>query len=258
MRTFGLVLILLLLPAHVFAFGLTLGVGVKGGMNGSVANGVEEGDSFTVDGNQFAINQGPDIYPMFGVGGAVGPVIEVRALDIVGLEIGLLTSWDNGSGFEDKNAVGGGTIGRIDQKQTTRSLRLPISAKASVPGFVRPTFGLGVELVFQGKSELRYSSDNILINQVPDGYQFSGATYNIEPSTYATFLFSFALEFDIMNFRIPIELRGNLNTGFKRDLEPRLANATGGPGNFTLTYDGKYQAHFALFTGVVYDFDFLF
>jgi hypothetical protein len=131
-------------------------------------------------------------------------------------------------------------------------------AKASIPGFVRPTFGLGLELVFQQKSEYRYSSDELLISQTADdGYTFGGTTYKIDTSSYATFAFSFALEFDVKGFRIPIELRGNLNTGFKKDLEPRLASATGVPGAFTLTYDGRYQAHFALFTGVVYDFDFL-
>ena len=241
-------------------FKLNLAFGIKGGLNGSVVNGVKEGDTFTADGNELSVAQGPDIYPMFGLGGSVGGFVEVRAWDIVGLELGLFQSWDNGNGFEDKNNAGTGeTLGRIDQKQRTSALHFPIMAKASIPAkLVRPTFGIGAEFVFQNTSTLEYSSDRFTISERDDGYEFGNLLYKIEPTSYVNFIFSFALEFDIDPVRIPIELRLQINPSFDSAAEPRL-NATGTPNrDLAITYDGVYQAQFSFFTGIAYDFDITF
>ena len=231
-------------------FSLTVSGGVKGGLSGSTARGVPEGDPYEIDGNEYSIAQGPDLYPMFGLGGGVGGFLELRAIDIVGVEFGVFQSWDNGDGWEDKNDMFGNVIGRFNQEQRTRALHIPIMAKASIPGFVRPTFGLGVELVKQQKSTLTYRSDNLITDQLNDHY-------TITTSNYALLAFSFALEIDLGSIRIPIELRGGYNTGFKKDLKER-ATASGNFRNPDFEYDGKYEGHFGLFTGVVYQHNFLF
>lgn len=234
-------------PLDAAAFGLTLSGGVKGGLSGSAVRGVPEGDVFEINGREYQMAQGPDFYPMFGIGGGVGGFLEVRALDIVGLEFGLFQSWDNGDGWEDKNDTFGRTIGRVDQEQRSRALHIPIMVKASVPGLVRPTFGLGIELVNQQKSTLTYRSSNLDVGAYNEHYL-------IEPSKYALFAFSFALEIDLGPVRVPIELRGGYNVGFKKDLQERTTVEGGLPFPY-FTYDGAYEGHFGLFTGVIYQYD---
>lgn len=239
---------LLSLPATSFAFDLQLAGGIKGGMNGSAVNGVPEGDPYVIDGVEYpGLVQGPDIYPMFGIGAGVGGVFEIRFLDIVGLETGVIHSWDNGNGWEDKNDPNGRKIGRVAQEQRTRALHFPIMARASVPGLVRPTFGLGFEIVKQLSSTYTYRSGEFDVTTLNDHY-------TITESTYPLFAFSFGLEVDLGQIRIPIELRGGYNIGFKKDLIGR-AEASGNPGFPDFEYDGRYEGHFALYTGVIYQYD---
>lgn len=244
-----LALLLFAIPADASAFGLTLSGGVKGGLSGSAVRGVPEGDPFDLDGMEHpGLAQGPDIYPMFGLGGGVGGFIEVRALDIVGLEFGVFQSWDNGDGWEDKNDSNGRNIGRVNQEQRSRALHIPIMIKASVPTtMVRPTFGLGLELVNQQQSTLTYRADVFDTSSL-------NTRYTIVPSKYALLAFSFALEIDLGSIRIPIELRAGYNTGFKKDLRER-AEASGQYNLPSFEYDGKYEGHFGLFTGIIYQYD---
>lgn len=246
------ILFSLLLPSSAFAFDLNVAAGVKGGMNGSVVNGVPEGDTFLLNGQPYAVPQGPDLYAEFGLGGQFGATLEVRALDLVGIETGIYQSYDNGNGWEDKNDQYGRKIGRINQEQRTTALHIPLLAKASVPGFVRPTFGLGIDIIKQNKSTLKYRSDVLLQNAAQINQQI-----DIHKSTYVCFAFSFALEVDLGPVRIPIELHGDYNTGFRKDLSKRT-KITGTPSTVHFDYDGKYQGHFSLMTGIVYDYDFKF
>ncbi len=238
-------------------FFLNVGFGIKGGLNGSVVNGVTEGDSFTSEGSQYEIPQGPDIYPSFGLGATVGGFLEVRAWDFIGLEVGFYQSWDNAAGFEDKNAAGSGqTVGRVDHKQCTSAFHIPALIKLSLDGdLVRPTFGLGAEFVKQNTSTLEYSSDNFSVIDREVGYEFQNILYKIEPTSYVNIVASIALEFDFDPIRVPIELRANINPTFESALDPRVT-ATGTPNNnLELVYDGVFQAQFALLLGVAYDFD---
>ncbi len=255
MRRFALLVVALVaisIPAQADAFLLQFGGGIKGGLNGSVADGVEEGSALRFDdGNSYVLSQGPELYPMFGIGGAIGIHAEVRAIDIIGLETGLHVSFDNGNGWEDKN-VNGVKVGRINQEQRTTSLRVPLILKASVPGFVRPTFGLGAEFVFQQSSELKYSSSAF------DTAQYDN-TYKITESSYTLLMLTLGLEVDVDPIRIPIELRLGYNPSFSTDPDGRAeGNGTPSGGAFEIEYQGQYQAHFALMTGIVYDFDILF
>jgi hypothetical protein len=257
MRRAALILVALFaiaLPAEADAFLLQFGGGIKGGMNGSVANGVDEGTAILFDdGNSYTLNQGPELYPMFGIGGAVGMHLEVRALDIVGLESGLHVSFDNGNGWEDKN-VNGVRVGRVDQEQRTMSLRVPLILKASIPGFVRPTFGLGAEFVFQQSSELNYSYSSSSFDTTAQN-----EIYTIATSNYTLLMLTLGLEIDVDPMRIPIELRLGYNPAFSGDPNGRVEGfGTPNSGAFEIEYQGQYQAHFALMTGIIYDFDILF
>lgn len=244
----GILSVLSLLPATASAVPFEIAGGVKGGMNGSAVRGVPEGDPYTIDGTEYpGLAQGPDFYPMFGIGGGFGGFLELRLYDIVGIESGVHLSYDNGNGWEDKNGPGGAKIGRVTQEQRTTALHIPVMLKAAVPGFVRPTFGFGLEVVKQNKSELTYRSD-VFDTSLLESH------YTIEPSTYTTLAFSFALEIDLGEIRIPIELRGNYNVGFRKDLDERTV-VTGNPGFPDFRYDGKYEGHFALYTGIIYGFE---
>lgn len=244
---FAALLLTVAIPTDAWAFGLTLSGGVKGGLSGAAVRGVPEGDPYEINGADYSQVQGPDMYPMFGLGGGVGGFLEVRALDIVGLEFGLFQSWDNGDGWEDKNDLAGRTIGRVNQEQRTRALHIPIMVKASVPGLVRPTFGLGLELVNQQKSTYTYRADVFDVTSLNN-------RYSIVTSKYALLAFSFAIEIDLGQIRIPIELRGGYNTSFKKTLKDR-AVASGNPLLPEFEYDGKYEGHFGIFTGIIYQFD---
>jgi hypothetical protein len=255
MRRAALIIVALLafaVPSQADAFLLQFGGGIKGGLNGSVANGVDEGSALRFDdGNSYTLQQGPELYPMFGIGGAIGMHAEVRALDIIGIETGLHVSFDNGNGWEDKN-VNGVRVGRINQEQRTTSLRVPLILKASIPGFVRPTFGLGAEFVFQQSSELTYSSSAFDTTSYDQ-------TYTVSESNYTLLMLTLGLEIDVDPMRIPIELRLGYNPSFSGDPDGR-AEGNGSPnsGAFQIDYKGQYQAHFALMTGIIYDFDILF
>ncbi len=238
------------IPANASAFGLTLSGGVKGGLSGAAVRGVPEGDPYEINGVEYSQAQGPDMYGMFGLGGGVGGFLEVRALDIVGLEFGVFQSWDNGNGWEDKNDANGRNIGRVTQEQRTRAIHIPIMVKASVPGLIRPTFGLGLELVNQQKSTYSYRADVFDVTSLNN-------RYSIITSKYTLFAFSFGLEIDLGQIRIPIELRGGYNTSFKKNLQER-ASASGSPNLPSFEYDGKYEGHFGIFTGIVYQHDLIF
>lgn len=240
-------LLALFVPANTSAFDFQIAGGVKGGMNGSAVRGVPEGDPYEINGVTYQEYQGPDIYPMFGLGGGLGGFLELRIIDIVGLEFGVHHSWDNGTGWEDKNTGGGANIGRVYQEQRTRALHIPLMLKASVPGMVRPTFGLGVEFVSQKSTEYSYRSGEFNVSSL-------NTRYSAKTSNYPLLAFSFGLEVDLGQIRIPIELRGGYNTGFRKDLDER-ATASGNPGLPSFEYDGEYEGHFALYTGIMYQFD---
>lgn len=241
---FLLALAFLLPASNAHAFLLELGVGVKGGMNGSIVDGVPENEPYQL-GNQMYID--PDIYPMFGLGGSFGLALELRALGIVGLETGVLMSWDNGNGWEDIKNERGQVLIRINQHQRTSALHIPILVKASVPGaLVRPTFGLGVMIVSQRSSTLEYDNPDI----VP-------GTRQADTSTYPLGMATLGLEFNLVKIRVPLELRLGYNLGFTNTVAARVDVEGTSPSNAVYTYDGAYQGHFMLMTGIVYDFDFL-
>lgn len=228
-------------------FSLSMGVGLKGGINGNGYTGVAEGDSLPLNNQQ--VTGDPEIYPAGGVGGAIGLHLDVRAFDLVGLETGLHLSYDNADGYEDKN-VNGVTAGRDNQTQRTTALHVPLLLKFWVPGLmVRPVFGLGAQFVFQQDSTLEH--DNA-------GGRFITNPRTIETSNYVLGMLTAGLEINVLYVRIPIELRLGYNLGFGSAASDRVRLEGNNPGTATVVYDGAYQFHAALFTGIIYEYDFLF
>ena len=219
-------------------FPLTLSIGLKGGLVGSAVSGVPEDQPFHSNWID------PNYYPMFGLGGAVGVAMEARVIDILGLETGLHISYDNGDGYEDINTVSGQKLGRINQKQRTTAYHIPLMLKASVPNaMVRPTFGIGAEFVLQQDSTIEY--DNAQLDTLND----------IETSSYTMIMTSFALEFDLGVVRVPLELRFGYNLGFGSTASDRVRVDGDSIQTSTRYYNGAYQGHFGIFTGIIYDYD---
>lgn len=238
-------------PAQADAFLLTFGGGLKGGLTGSAAQGAGKHDSIqATNGGEYVLNPN-GLYPMVGVGGAFGLVLEVRAMDFIGLETGFYYSRDNGSGWNDFLDGGGNKLTRIHQEQATTAYHIPLLLKGSIPGpLLRPFLGVGVEFVRQSSSELTYSEDTntTMATQLQ-------ARNTIVTSNYTVLLATLGMDIKLGPVRIPIELRAGYNLGFDKKLSERATFEAGNPGK--LTYNGKYQGHVGLFTGFLYDFDLL-
>ncbi len=214
---------------------LSLGVGLKGGLNGSLVSGVPENEP--IDGTN---RIDPNVYPMFGLGGGVGLSLEARYENFIGFETGIHISFDNGSGFEDINNIQGANLLRRNQDQSTTAYHIPLLLKFIVPGeLVQPVFGLGMEIVVQANSELTFDPENVY----PDEYA-------IETETYALLAATLGLEFKVGVVRVPLELRLGYNVGFSNNASDRVDYD-----GSTITYFGAYQGHFGLFTGIAYDYD---
>ena len=239
---------LLSLATPASALDLTLGVGVKGGVNGNGALPIPEGQTLTRNDEVYSWSGG---FPIFGggaVGGGFGLVLEGRLEEVWGLETGFYLSFDNMYGYEDIES-GGQAFETIEQEQHTTSYRLPLLIKYSAPGMVRPTVGLGAEFVFLSESTLEYTAENRAANA--DSFN---ENLDIATSTYTLLMLTFGLELDIEQFRVPLELRLGWNPGFDQDADARLEVEERG-GQEVIVYDGAYQFYGALYTGFVYDFD---
>lgn len=236
------VLVCLSLSASTAFAQITLGVGVKGGLNASLVDGVPEDETLEFQNQTYQLD--PDFFPMFGIGGAIGATVEARALGFIGLETGFHVSFDNGSGNEEINNPQGVRLLTVNQDQRTTAFHIPILLKLAIPfPVITPVFGLGVEVVSQSNSEIEYDVESFNANR------------EIETSTYTLFMFTAGLEFKVQQIRIPLELRLGYNVGFDNTLSGRVTPEGDNINSATLNYDGAYQAHIGLFTGIVYDFD---
>lgn len=238
-------------PAKADAFLLTFSGGLKGGLTGSAAQGAGKQDSIqAIHGGEYILTPN-GLYPMVGVGGAFGLVLEARAMDFIAIETGFYYSRDNGSGWNDFLDGGGNKLTRIHQEQATTAYHIPLLLKGSIPGpLLRPFLGVGIEFIRQSSSELTYTEETntTLAAQLQ-------ARNTIVTSNYSVLLATLGMDIKLGPVRIPIEIRAGYNLGFEKNLNKRATYEAGNPGK--LTYNGKYQGHVGLFTGFLYDFDLL-
>ncbi|RAL20139.1 hypothetical protein DL240_18695 [Lujinxingia litoralis] len=242
-------------PATAEAFDLEIAVGAKGGINMVAGQGIPDDSRMTSDqGNQVYFAK-PEYYGHFGVGPKAGLSLELRALDFVGLETGFYYSVDQASGYVDKNdALSGRTVARIHSDQVSRAYHLPVLLKFRVPtSRVSPVFGVGAEFIFQTESELEYREERRAGSMGSLTDQLN-ARNQIAPSNYILLTLSAGMEIKAGPVRIPVELRMGYNLGFDQAMSQR---ATYDESTGEITYDGIYQGHVGVFTGVLYEFDLL-
>lgn len=232
---------------------LEIGIGIKGGMNGSWVTEVPEDSRYTdSNGQQFVVD--PDFYPMFGLGGDVGLAVDIRAWSIVGIETGVRLSYDNGRGWNDKKLTGSDTvITRVVQEQSTQSLRIPLLLKLSASsGLVRPFFGVGAEFVRQRESTLVYSEEKRAGQLGAGELEKLQARNLIETTNYTTIGATLGLEINLDFIRIPIEFRGLYNLDYDESFEKRV-RVEESNGDTTFVYNGQSQGHFGFSIGILYN-----
>lgn len=235
-----------------------LSVGLKGGAMMSTATEVpnltnEQMSEFN------ALNQDSGFYPAFGVGPAVGLALEARAWEVVGLETGFYYTKDDATGWNDQK-TNGKDRGRVFMDQETSALHIPLLLKANAPTTtIKPFLGFGVEFILQQSSSLSYRGEPETAGD-PYVERFAAqlAERNqIEPSSYTLLQLNFGIEIDLGELRIPVEFRSGYNLGWDSSLEARVEAEEQADGSTDLIYNGEYVAHFGVYTGVMYDFDFV-
>ncbi len=233
-------------------FRLDLTAGVKGGLNGSWALEVPENAPTRID------QQSKSYYSQFGLGGDVGLAVDVRALGIVGLETGFRFSFDNGDGYNELTQAGSDAIlVRINQYQRTNSMRIPFLLKVGKPnGIVKPTFGLGVELVRQRQSTIRYDVEEINATEADDVTARREERNQIETSNYPAGTLALGIEIDTGPIKIPIELRAQYNLKYAGGSFDERVRVEGSGNDATYYYDGAYMGHFGVTIGLMYDHTF--
>ncbi len=206
--TLGLAAAFFLVPVAAQAqiiddFQVGIGVSGLGGAN-FIDEPADEDKIVTSDGRQFLVP-----YPGFaGSSTGFGFHLDLRYLDIIGLEIGTFFTTDEGSGeINDRNLT-------IGQKAT----HVPVLLKIAVPGIiVRPNAFVGFDFVFPGES-------------IAEGE--AGFALTSSAKSYTAFMFGFGFEVALpipeVDIRIPLSFRGGLNTGFPENFEDRATFNTRG------------------------------
>ncbi len=241
-------------PKKDTGFRLDLTAGVKGGLGGSWALEVPESSVMgdTID------QQTKSYYSQFGLGGDVGLAVDVRALGIVGLETGFRFSFDNGDGYNELTQAGSDAIlVRINQYQRTNSMRIPFLLKVGKPnGIVKPTFGLGIELVRQRQSTIRYDVEEINATEPDSTTAEREARNQIELSNYPAGTLALGIEIDTGPIKIPIELRAQYNLKYAGGSFEERVRVDRSGADPVYYYDGAYMGHFGVTVGLMYDHTF--
>ena len=230
---------------------LDLSIGLKGGMNGAWTTEVPEDSRVKIGSQDYIVD--PEYYPMFGLGGDFGLALEVRAFGLVGLETGVRFSFDNAKGWNDKkDAASGVVIARVNQEQSTTSIRVPLWLKLSATsGLVRPFMGLGIEYVNQTESTIEYTVENRAGTYDPGRLSSRNL---IETSSYTGVGGTLGLEIDLGFLKIPIELRGLYNLNYDESFAGRVRVQGDDPNTANFYYNGAYQGHFGFSIGVLYNY----
>ena len=239
-------------PKKDTGFRLDLTAGVKGGLGGSWALEVPENAPTRID------QQSKSYYSQFGLGGDVGLAVDVRALGIVGLETGFRFSFDNGDGYNELTQAGSDAIlVRINQYQRTNSMRIPFLLKVGKPnGIVKPTFGLGIELVRQRQSTIRYDVEESNATEPDDVTTRREERNQIEPSNYPAGTLALGIEIDTGPIKIPIELRAQYNLKYAGGSFEERVRVDRSGADPVYYYDGAYMGHFGVTVGLMYDHTF--
>lgn len=232
-----------------------LAVGLRGGLGGAGGTGFDDDASVTDQEGTEIPSSGdtwprPEYYPHFGLGAGIGPTVEVRYNERVGLETGLIYSRDNADGYVDKEEDGT-VLARINSEQRTSALHIPLMAKlTSRSETVRPFVGGGVQFVVQTSSQLDYHQEERAGRYRSEDIEELNERNQIEPSSYVQTIGSVGAEFVAGDVRFPVELRTAFTVGQGTTMESRARGEDG-----QIIYDGVYRGHFSLYAGALYEFD---
>ena len=201
-----------LLPSSAMAFEyFTVGVG---GQFQAGGNFLDKPDDQRVPFNGTATELKPK-YPGFAgltLGG--GPYIDLRAIDYVGVEMGLLFTTDKGTADIDVEVNGQTTTYTVEIKHS--AIHIPLLLKGTLPGeIVSPNIFVGPEFVVPSGRSASVTPANNNYDVLSDD---TATALGLEkPGGYTMVTFGLGLEFNlpipVVDIRIPFSLRGSVNPG---------------------------------------------
>lgn len=179
-----------------------------------------------------------EFYPGFGgttLGG--GLMLDLRFIDLLGLELDVLRTTDRGQGDITFNGVYKVTF-TIEQS----AWHVPILAKVVIPGpIVRPMFFVGPELVFPSGATAEANKP-------------IGTEVDASAESYTMLTFGGGVEIKLplpaIDLRIPIALRGSYNPSVSDKLKDRIEVQWSGSAAQKITYHTEWQYQVAMTLGV--------
>ena len=236
---------------------LALSGGFKAGPTGVAGYGFDNNAVITdQQGDQYVFHNA-EYYGHGGVGGSAGLYAEARLSEFIGLEVGINRTRNTAWGHEDKNDANTGiTLTRMESRQVTWSTHIPILVKGVIPSdTVRPFLAGGIELVSQTDSHMEYDEDPQAGRFGDDAVNALNDRNQIETSTYPLLAVAMGVELVTGPFIIPIEARAGYALGHDRNDPDSRARYDSDADE--IHYDGVFMSHFALFTGLKYEFEFI-
>ena len=179
-------------------------------------------------------------YPGFAgssIGG--GGFVDVRFIDYIGFEFGVMHMTDKGKAELTITNLGNGAQATFDVNLSQPALHMPLLLKAAVPGVIaQPIFFVGPEFVIPLAS---CKDDDPTRKDKPEcqaevvstsGGGSLGTQYGIVNSNYIGVMFGLGAEFKLpipkVDVRIPLTLRGAINPGVSSKRDDRELNEIAG------------------------------
>lgn len=179
-------------------------------------------------------------YPGFaGSSFGGGGFIDVRFIDYIGFEFGVMHMTDKGKAELTITNLGNGAQATFDVNLSQPALHMPLLLKAAVPGVIaQPIFFVGPEFVIPLAS---CKDDDPTRKDKPEcqaevvstnGAGSLGTQYGIVNSNYVSVMFGLGAEFKLpipkVDVRIPLTLRGAVNPGVSSKRDERELNEIAG------------------------------
>ncbi|MBM4357512.1 MAG: hypothetical protein FJ096_05305 [Deltaproteobacteria bacterium] len=175
-------------------------------------------------------------YPGFaGSSFGGGGFIDVRFIDYVGFEFGVVQMTDKGNAELTITNLGNGAQATFDVKLSQPALHMPLLLKVAIPGVIaQPIFFVGPEFVVPLAS---CRDDDATRKDKPEcqaevvstsGGGSLGTKYGIVNNNYISVMFGLGAEFKLpipkVDVRLPLTLRGAVNSGVSSKRDDRELN----------------------------------
>jgi hypothetical protein len=197
-------------------------------------------------------------YPGFAgssIGG--GGYVDVRFIDYVGFEFGVLHMTDKGTADLTITDLTSGAQANFKVNLSQPALHMPLLLKAAVPGVIaQPVFFVGPEFVIplascKADATDRATKDECQAEVVStSGNASLGTKYGIITQNSVNVMFGLGAEFKLpipkVDIRIPLTLRGSINPGVsdkRDDREKDTVNANGSLERVDYVTNWKFAAY---------------